>query len=389
MPHASIAIVGAGLGGLVLARVLQQHGVAAIVYEADPAQGSRVQGGVLDIHEDSGQLALRAAGLHEAFLGLTHPQGEALRVLDKTGAVRIDLAPQAGGGRPEIDRTALRDLLVSSLDPGAIMWGHKLAAVSPLGGGRHRLTFADGSGASTDLLLGADGAWSKVRPLLTAATPAYCGISYLEMRLSNVRERHPAAAALVGPGVFFALSDNKALMGHGGRQIHLGAAFRAPPDWISTRGVDWSDAPAAREALLEAFADWSPDLTDLIRHCDDEIVPRLIHALPIGHRWERAPGVSLLGDAAHLMSPFAGEGANMAMFDALELAMALIEGGDDVEAALGRYEAAMFDRGAAAAQASSQGLDLCFAADAPRGMVEFFSGLGSAADRPHSSGPAA
>lgn len=383
MAHGSIAIVGAGLGGLILARVLQLHGTGAAVYESDPAPDARGQGGVLDMQEESGQHALRAAGLHDAFLGLTHPQGEAMRVLDKSGAVLIDHRPEGGsGGRPEIDRTALRDLLISSLDPGRIAWGRKLLGAAPLGGGRHGLSFADGSSAEADLLIGADGAWSKVRPLLSPASPDYCGVSYLEFRLSDAAQRHPAAAALVGPGVFFALSDNKALMGHGGGDIHLGAALRVPLDWTTSQGVDWSDAPAARAALLAAFADWSGELKDLIRSCDDTIIPRLIYALPVGHRWTRVPGVTLVGDAAHLMSPFAGEGANMAMLDGAELAEALIEHGDDVETALGQYEAAMFERSQAAARGSAQGIDLCFAPDAPRGMVAFFSGSGPGQDRP-------
>lgn len=230
MSYPSIAIVGAGLGGLVLARILQMRDIPCTVYELDPAADARQQGGVLDMHEKSGQFALRTAGLYEAFRRLVQPQGEAMRVLDKAGKVFIDFAPGDAWGRPEIDRTALRDLLVASLDPGRIAWGRKVASVGALGGARHALAFADGRSVSADLVVGADGAWSKVRPLLTAVTPDYCGIAHVEMRLSDVRERHPDCAALVGPGIFFALSDQKALMAHGGRHIHLGALLRAPED---------------------------------------------------------------------------------------------------------------------------------------------------------------
>jgi 2-polyprenyl-6-methoxyphenol hydroxylase-like FAD-dependent oxidoreductase len=377
MSSPSVAIVGAGLSGLVLARILQLNGISATVHEADDSADARQQGGSLDMHEESGQLALREAGLYEGFRLRTHPQGEAMRVLDKAGTVFIDEPPPADGAgdRPEIDRTALRDLLIDSVDPERIAWGHKLTAVRPLDGGRHELTFANGSSTSTDLLVGADGTWSKVRPLLSAATPEYCGISYLDIRLTDVWQRHPASAAFVGPGIMFALSDNKALMGHGGEHIHLGASLRVPEDWTVGSGVDWSDAPAARAALLAEFADWDTALTDLIRDCDDTIVPRRIYALPIGHSWSRVPGVTLVGDAAHVMSPYAGEGANLAMLDAAELALAIVAHGDDVETAMARYEAAMFPRAHAAAEGSAQGLDMCFAEDSPKALVAFFSDM--------------
>jgi 2-polyprenyl-6-methoxyphenol hydroxylase-like FAD-dependent oxidoreductase len=379
MKPPSIAIVGGGLGGPVLARILQLHGIASTVFELEASIDARHQGGMLDMHEESGQRALREAGLHDAFRKLVHPQGEALRVLDKTATVLVDHSAEHGGGtRPEVDRRALRELLVTSLDAGTVVWGHKLAGVTALDGGRHELTFTSGSRTSVDLVVGADGAWSKVRPLLSPARPEYLGVSFLELQLSGLDRVHPAAAALLGPGSLLALSDGKGLLTHregeGGATVYV--ALRVPEGWTGTCGVDWSSAVAARAALLDLFGDWSPALRDLIRICDDTIVPRAIHGLPTGHSWSRVPGVTLLGDAAHLMSPFAGEGANLAMLDALELGLAIATHGADVEAALAQYEAALFPRSEAAALESAAGLEMCFAADAPRGLVAFFESMG-------------
>lgn len=376
----SIAIVGGGLGGPVLARVLQLHGIASTVYELDASLGARHQGGMLDMHEESGQRALRETGLYEELRRLVHPQGQALRVLDRTGTVLVDQADEdSDGARPEVDRTALRDLLVASLDPGTIVWDHKLSSVTALEGGRHELTFTNGNRTTVDLLVGADGAWSKVRPLLSAAKPAYCGISFLELHLADAERRHPASAALVGQGMMFALSHDEGMLSHrhGDGGIGLYVALRVPEDWTVSCGVDWSNAAAARAALLDRFHDWSPELRDLLRSCDDTIVPRRIYALPTGHSWSRVPGVTLLGDAAHLMSPFAGEGANLAMLDATELGLAIAAHGADVEAALARYEAALFPRSEAASAQSASSLEMCFAADAPRGLVAFFQTMQS------------
>jgi len=372
----SIAIVGGGLGGPVLAGVLQRHGIAVTIYELEPSIAARAQGGMLDMHDESGQRALRELGLHERFLELVLPQGEAARILDKAGAVLVDRPAARGHERPEVDRRALRELLISSLAPGTIAWDHKLARVAPLGDGRHELTFANGRAVSVDLLVGADGAWSKVRPLLSAAQPTYCGLSFVELSLPDVDRRHPASAALAGTGMMCAVAPGQGLLSHrhGDGSVGLYVALRVAEDWAVQCGIDWSNGPVARAALLDLFADWGAELRDLIRHADDAIVPRRVHALPAGHAWPRVPGVTLIGDAAHLMSPFAGEGANLAMLDGLELGLALVEHGDDVASALECYERAMFPRSATAAAESAGGLELCFGADSPRGLVAFFQG---------------
>jgi 2-polyprenyl-6-methoxyphenol hydroxylase-like FAD-dependent oxidoreductase len=372
MPESSIAIVGAGLSGLVCARILQRSGTPATVYEADATPDARQQGGSLDIHDDTGQVALKEAGLHEQFLARTHPGGEDVRLLDKNGRVYLDRREPAGGnGRPEIDRTELRQLLVESLEPGTIRWGHKVVAARPVTAG-HELEFTNGSVVRADLVVGADGAWSSTRSALTPVKPGYTGITIVEIRLSDATTKHPEALAVTGRGSLFALSDNKYIGGHGGNTIALGCGLRVPENWAAEGGIDWDDSEAARAGLLREYPDWSPVLTDLIRECDhDAIWPRPIYALPTGLTWERVPGVTLVGDAAHLMSPFAGEGANIALIDGADLAREVLAG-PDLETALARYERTMFPRGAKAAAGSQKGLDLLFADGPPTKMAAFF-----------------
>ncbi|NMD55030.1 MULTISPECIES: FAD-dependent oxidoreductase [Tsukamurella] len=368
-----IAIIGAGLGGLALARVLHVHGIDAVIYEAEPTPMSRTQGGQLDIHEADGQAAIEAAGLTAQFRALIHEGGEATRALGRDGTVLLDLPDDGDGGRPEVLRGELRRLLIDALPPEVIRWGAKVTAVRALGGGRHELTFADGTAVATGLLVGADGAWSKVRALVTDAKPAYYGTTYVETYLHDVPRRHPGIAELVGEGAMFALAPGRGISTHAeaGDIVHTYAQLHVDEGWAD--GIDWS-APTAADHVIAEYPGWSGELLRLIGESDTPLVPRRLYTLPVGLRWEHVPGVTLVGDAAHV-SPPAGEGANIALFDGAELARHLVENPGDPETALAAYEREMFTRAEESAASADEMATMMLGDDAPNALVEFFAGM--------------
>ncbi|MFF8729374.1 FAD-dependent oxidoreductase [Streptomyces sp. NPDC015171] len=362
-----IAVIGAGPGGLICARVLQRHGITVTVHDQDASRTARDQGGTLDMHPDSGQNALREAGLLEDFLTLARPEGQQMRLVGRDARVLFDAAPPEAApedGNPEIDRGRLRDLLLDSLEPGTVRWGHKLTHLESVTGGAHRMHFADGTTTEADLVIGADGAWSKVRRLLSDATPVYTGVTFVETGLDKADTRHPALASLTGDGTMMALDNNQGFIAQRNSHQHIRVyiGMRTDENWHQRAGLDLTDVAAVREALLKEFAGWSRELLGYITDTDTGYVNRPLYALPVPHTWRHTPGLTLLGDAAHLMSPFSGMGANLAMLDGADLARALIND-TDIDDAVRAYENLMLPRSAEAAEGAAEGIAGAFAPD--------------------------
>ncbi|WP_210617309.1 FAD-dependent oxidoreductase [Mammaliicoccus lentus] len=366
---APMTIVGAGMGGLVLARVLYLQGVPVTIYEAEASTTARTQGGKLDIHERDGQIALEIAGLTNEFKSIIQEGGEASRVVDQNGKVLLDDPDDGTHGRPEVLRGDLRNILLDSLPEGTIQWNKKLTNIQTFNGGQHELTFADGSTVTTNVLVGADGAFSKVRPLLSEATPEYVGIASVETYLYDVDEKHNDAANIVGDGAMYALSPGKGFQAHRepNNIIHTYVSLKRSKIWFDE--INFENPETAITQIAAEFEGWPKELTALINDSETAPVLRKVFTLPIGHRWDRVPGVTLIGDAAHLMPP-AGEGANLAMFDGAKLGQAIADNLDNVEEAIAAYEASMFPRSAAAAANADKFLDVLLGERAPFELAE-------------------
>jgi 2-polyprenyl-6-methoxyphenol hydroxylase-like FAD-dependent oxidoreductase len=375
-----IAVIGSGPAGLTFARVLHRHDHPVTVLERDTAPDARPPGGTLDLHEGLGQLALRKAGLLAEFQALSRPEGQAMRILDTDGTVLRDWGPRPDDrANPEIDRGQLRDLLLGPLD---VQWGRDVMEVVPETRDGVLVRFADGRQETFDLVIGADGAWSRVRPAVSSATPHYTGVTLVETSLDDIDTRHPDLARLVGDGSLAVYGVNRALVAqrNSGGHVKVYAQFRAPRDWHTNlerhmglkrrAGLDLADVEAMRSTMLALFDGWAAPVLDLLRH-GTAFVHRPLYVLPVSHTWAHVPGVTLLGDAAHLMPPL-GLGANLAMLEGAELAEAIAAPGPgDLDEAVRAFEEQMWARASRWAKITTAGLERLVSPDPTEALTLF------------------
>ncbi|KAI8959261.1 FAD/NAD(P)-binding domain-containing protein [Daldinia sp. FL1419] len=421
-----IAIVGAGPVGLMLAAILHHNGIKSIIFERETSATARAQGGTLDIHAETGQKALAAAGLLSAFKRISRPEGEATRIVKKDGIVLLDENEQQqqnqdlrdkkekedGRGRPEVDRRDLKDLLIAALPEGTIRWGEGVSSINPIPGTQQWALNFIGSDSSTshleesgpyDLVLGADGAWSRTRPLLTDVRPLYSGVTALDVWISpeNLAAR-PDVAAFIGQGSCMMLSEDRflSLQRHSDGSARAYAMVRTNKDiggevpsakallGLEDDGgvVDWADEEVRKRYLDRYFGDYVQDARDAVLAMTEQPILRPLYMLPVGHRWEPRPGVSLLGDAAHVMTPFAGVGVNVGMMDAFELAEGIIaymkerkDGKGDLAQMLKKYEEGMFERSQKDAALTASMMEVEFCEDGAEKVAQVMTGGGQSA----------
>ncbi|WP_432110445.1 FAD-dependent oxidoreductase [Streptomyces sp. AA1529] len=362
-----IAVAGGGPAGLTFARVLHRHGHPVTVLERDPSPDARPPGGTLDLHEGLGQRALEKAGLLAEFRTVSRPEGQAMRILEPDGTVLRDWQPHPDErANPEIDRGRLRDLLLGPLD---VRWGQGVTQVVPGMRDGVRVRLADGREETFDLVIGADGAWSRTRAAVSPVTPHYTGVTFVETSLDDIDTRHPDLARLIGDGSVAVYGVNRALVAqrNSGGHVKVYAQFRAPLDWHT--GLDLADGEAVRAHLLTLFDGWADPVLDFVRR-GSAFVHRPLYVLPVCHTWTHVPGVTLLGDAAHLMPPL-GAGANLAMLEGAELAESLATGSGDPEEAVRAHEERMWARAGRWAELTTAGLERLVSPDPARAVALF------------------
>jgi 2-polyprenyl-6-methoxyphenol hydroxylase-like FAD-dependent oxidoreductase len=377
----SIAIVGGGPGGLTLAKLLQLKGATVTVFERDLDKNARVQGAPLDLHDDSGLAAIRKAGLLEEFKQNYLVGADRELIMNENAEIFFsdhEEKPEENFGhqhfRPEIDRGTLRKILLESLQLETIVWNSHFTSMEKQDKG-WLLHFRNNTTAYADIVIACDGANSKIRPYITETKPFYTGITMLEGNILQAKETAPKVNTLLKGGKIMAFGNNKnLLMGQKGNgDIGFYASFRTDENWATNSGLDYTDKAQMLDWFKSTYPEWNPIWLELFENAEPLFIPRPIYCIPFDQTWETLSNLTMIGDAAHVMPPFAGEGVNMAMLDALELSECLTSNQyKTLQEAISIYEIHMQKRAAIIAKESLDNGELMHAENSLENMVSFF-----------------
>jgi 2-polyprenyl-6-methoxyphenol hydroxylase-like FAD-dependent oxidoreductase len=338
-----IAIIGGGPVGLTTARILQINGADVTVYERDINAQARTSGGTLDIHSNSGQFAIQKAGLMEEFLKYARPTGEKMADID--GNITSDEMPDETNAfsRPEIDRNDLRKIMLDNLEENTVVWNSQLINIEKAEN-QYFLEFKNGKTAVADFVIVANGGRSNARTFVSDHEPQLSGTYIIQGEISNPDQDYPEFKPKYGNGNVMAMGDHKMFYTHTMRDgsVHFGVSFKADENWILNNGIDFEDDQAVISFLNEKFKNWGDDYKKFFT-ASSEFSGLPLRLFSLEEPWKQHSNITLVGDAAHLMPPFAGEGVNMGLFDAYHLTKNLTEGKfETIDDAIADYEKKMF-----------------------------------------------
>eukprot|EP01133_Synstelium_polycarpum_P017794 gene17794-21225_t len=377
LQNKKVAIVGGGMSGLTLARLLQMQNIEVNVYERDVNRDVRVQGSTLDLHEGSGLEAMKRAGLTEEFYAHHRPVASKMRIVD--GALNIkfddhDHIKTITEDRPEIDRAPLRDILLNSLQPETVVWDSHFVSMEEQNEG-WILNFNNGSTAYADIVVAADGANSKIRPYLSDTKAIYSGITLIEGNIYDAKNNAPNLFEFTKGGKVMAF-EREHFIGYGTKgdgSMMFVASFKAPEQWTVENGIDFRNKEQVYNWFKKEFDSWSEQWHEFFSGDDVNYILRPQYYFPLDQSWESQQNLTMIGDAAHRMPPFAGEGANVAMQDAFELAACLTGNQfSDLKTAISHFEKEMITRAAEATQESVENGEKMHSKLALEQMLGFF-----------------
>jgi 6-hydroxynicotinate 3-monooxygenase len=332
---ARIAVIGAGLGGMTVAGLLQRHGFPVNVYEQAPVF-SRIGAG---IHLSSNvMLVMRRLGIERTLSDIAlRPDAFVSRQWD-TGEILFELpfdpASEAryGAAYINVHRGDLHSVLESALVPATIAFGKKLSHIDS-SSSAVRLFFEDGSQAEADLVIGADGLNSKVRDhLLGPEKPHYTGhIAHRAIFRATLLNGLPIRACTKwwGPGHHILVY----YMTQAREEVYI--VTSAPQqEWTSSAAF----VPCDRGELVATFDGYHAELRQVVKAATEITKWPIFDREPV-ERWS-GDRIVLLGDACHPMRPYMAAGAAMAIEDAGILARCIAEiGSADAGESFAWYEA--------------------------------------------------